>query len=358
MSTLNQQLENTMEGLKGCVSILEIFRSFVETLDERSKEANQVSEESKVEAKAETKDSKETTSKVDSKEVNQVSEESKVEAKAETKDSKENSSSKQETKKEIKVEVKKEEDKKSKVDVITLANRSTCPVKVLTMEEKEALKKKESKADAKNKDEEHRLQHLIHHLNDSGIQFSKPVKMNTGLYEFNIIQTNGNIVPISVDNDGLLYSEEIKFYIGHMNPGDEYDNKQCFYMTKESLEALKNAQQIPERFIVPEETFILNKLVDLRTLKEKDQKKRAEVFKRVAKIMSDKDLYNGILKAANGEPFRFAFSRYTSENEFSIVSSKRNHLSNLSDEKLNVSKEIWINFKDNKVDLKTKSCVK
>lgn len=355
MSTLNQQLENTMEGLKGCVSILEIFRSFVETLDERSKEANQVSEESKVEPKVETKDSKETTSKVNSKEVNQVSkQESKVEAKTETKDSKENSSSKQETK-EVKVKAKKEE--KAKVDVITLANRSTCPVKVLTMEEKEALKKKESKA-VKNKDEEHRLQHLIHHLNDSGIQFTKPVKMNTGLYEFNIIQTNGNMVPISVDNDGLLYSEEIKFYIGHMNPGDEYDNKQCFYMTKESLEALKNAQQIPERFIVPEETFILNKLVDLRTLKEKDQKKRAEVFKRVAKIMSDKDLYNGILKAANGEPFRFAFSRYTSENEFSIVSSKRNHLSNLSDEKLNVSKEIWINFKDNKVDLKTKSCVK
>ena len=216
----------------------------------------------------------------------------------------------------------------------------------------EKAKEKESKID---KEEDHRLHHLIHHLNDAEIQFSQPQKMATGLYEFTIVQNNGNILPISVDNDGILYSDEIKFFIGHMNPGDEYEpTRPCIYMTKESLNALKNNQPIPDKYILPQEMFILNKLVDLSTLKEKDLKKRYETFKNVSKIITDQDVFNGIIKNANGEPYRFAFCRYNSPNEFSIVSSKRNFLSNLSDEKLRTEKEMWINYKDGKVDLKCK----
>lgn len=263
-------------------------------------------------------------------------------------------SKKEETVEEIKDTVKKES--KVKVDNITLINRSTCPVHVMTNEEKKAMKK-EKKNSVKNKEEEHRLQHLVKHLTDNNIQFTQPVKMPTGLYELNVLQTTGNQLPITVDINGVLYSDEIKFFIGHMNPGDEYDNKRpCIFMTKTSLEALKNAQQIPERYIVPFNLFQLNKFVDLQTLREKDKKKREVVFSTIARILSGEGLYEDIIKAANGEPVRFAFCRYISENEFSIVSSKRNLLSNLDTEKLKVSKEIWINFKDKEMKLTVKSC--
>lgn len=249
------------------------------------------------------------------------------------------------------------EDKKSSESKITLQNRMECPVHVMTREEKDA--KKKSKKVELSDDDTHRLEHLVHHLYENKMVFSEPRKMPTGLYETSITQINGNVIPISIDNDGLLYSDEIKFFIGHMSPGDEYEpTRPCFYMTRESLEALKQGQIIPEKYMVPQELFILNKLVDLASLKEKDPQKRSETFRNVSRIFTDKETFNAILKNANGESYRFAFCRYKSPDEFSLTSSGRNLLSNLSDEKQKVTKEQWINFKNNKVDLKVKSRTK
>lgn len=252
--------------------------------------------------------------------------------------------------------VEKKEDKKSS-EKITLENRMECPVHVTTNEE--ATAKKKSKKVELSDDDTHRLEHLVHHLYENKMVFSEPRKMPTGLYETSITQINGNVIPISIDNDGLLYSDEIKFFIGHMSPGDEYEPiRPCFYMTRESLEALKQGQIIPEKYMVPQELFILNKLVDLASLKEKDPQKRSETFRNVSRIFTDKETFNAILKNANGESYRFAFCRYKSPDEFSLTSSGRNLLSNLSDEKQKVTKEQWINFKNNKVDLKVKSRTK
>ena len=250
----------------------------------------------------------------------------------------------------------KPEEKKSSESKITLENRMECPVHVMTTEE--VAKKKSKKIDL-NKDEEHRLEHLVHHLYENKMVFSEPRKMPTGLYETHITQTNGNVVPVSIDNDGLLYSDEIKFFIGQMNPGDEYDpTRPCFYMTKESLEALKHGQMIPEKYMVPQEMFILNKLVDLTSLKEKDPQKRVVTLKNVSKVFTDDETFNAILKNANSGPYRFAFCRYSSPDEFSLTSSSRNRLSNLSTEKQKVNREQWINYKDKKIDLKVKKSYK
>ena len=271
-------------------------------------------------------------------------------------------SKKEEQKKESVKEEKKfssteKEDKKSSESKITLQNRMECPVHVMTREEKDA--KKKSKNIELIKDEEHRLDHLVHHLYENKIVFTQPKKTKTGLYETSITQVNGNVVPVSIDNNGLLYSDEIKFFIGQMKPGDEYEsNRPCFYMTRESLEALKQGQIIPEKYMIPQELFILNKLVDLTSLKEKNPQKRMNTFKNVSKIFTDKEIFDSIIKNANGGPYRFAFCRYKSPDEFSLTSSGRNLLSNLSDEKQKVTKEQWINFKNNKVDLKVKSRTK
>ena len=94
----------------------------------------------------------------------------------------------------------------------------------------------------------------------------------------------------------------------------------------------------------------------MKTLKENDPKNREKVFELAAKVLSDDDIINGIMKATDGNKFRFAFCRYMNNNEFSIVSSKRNKLSGLSKEKLKTLKEVWINIKDKKVELTTKDC--
>lgn len=236
---------------------------------------------------------------------------------------------------------------------ITVQARKSCPIKILSKEEKEKVKEtKREKLDILNDEGFHHLSHFIEYLRNAGIQYSKPVKMDTGLYEI-VIYSNGRQLPISVDVDGLLYCDEIKFFIGQVRPGEEYV-KHPIMLTKEVLECLRNNTQIPAKYYIPDSLFNLNKVLDLQTLKEKDSKKREATFEHAAKAISDKDIYAAIVKAANGEPFRFAFCRYSSPEEFSIVSSKRNLSSNLSKDKLVVSKELWINYKDKKVDFSTK----
>lgn len=253
-----------------------------------------------------------------------------------------------------KVKVKPSKSEKEEEQKITVQARKSCPIKILSKEEKLKATKRnqEEKLDLLHDEGFHHLSHFINYLRDAGIQYSEPVKRETGLYEI-IIQNNGRQLPISVDVDGLLYCDEIKFFIGQVRPGEEYI-KYPILLTKEVLECLKNNVQIPVKYYITESLFNLNKVLDLQTLKEKDPKKREATFEHAAKAISDKDIYNAIVKAANGEPFRFAFCRYSSPEEFSIVSSKRNLSSNLAKDKLAVSKELWINYKDKKVDFSTK----
>lgn len=257
-----------------------------------------------------------------------------------------------------KVETKKSSNDKKEEQKITMQDRRECPVKVLSKEEKVAIKKKDDHHKHGEQHElEHHLQHFVQHLRDANIEFTAPVRVPTGLYELCVINKNNQQVLISADIDGILYDNAIKFFIGRVLPGEEY-SKKCFLLTKSSAEALKSGSLLPEKCSIPENLFILNRVVDLQTLKEKDEKKREATFKTVANIISDSDFYNGILKAANGEPYRFAFSRYTSPTDFSIVSSSRNLSSNLTNDHLNVSKEIWINVKDENVSLTTKKATR
>lgn len=251
-----------------------------------------------------------------------------------------------------KVKVKPSKSEKKEEQKITVQARKSCPIKILSKEEKLKATKREEKLDILNDEGFHHLSHFIEYLRNAGLQYSQPVKMDTGLYEI-VIYNNGRQLPISVDVDGILYCDEIKFFLGQVRPGEEYV-KHPIMLTKEVLECLKNNTQIPAKYYIPDSLFNLNKVLDLQTLKEKNPKKREETFAHAAKAISDKDIYNAIIKAANGEPFRFAFCRYSSPEEFSIVSSKRNLSSNLAKDKLAVSKELWINYKDKKVDFSTK----
>lgn len=266
-----------------------------------------------------------------------------------------------------KVDIKIDQVKKTE-DYITAKIRKTCPVRVFptvksdkSLFNKQEDTKKEQSVESNIKkindvkEEEHRLYHFVQHLRELKVNHTPPMRMPTGLYELDIIQNNGNPVKISTDISGLLYSDDIKFFLGHINPGDEYSNP-AIMMTKNSINSIINGVNISEKYIINESLFNLNKVLDLQTLKEKDKTKRSKVFELAAKAISDPDIYQGILKASGNEAFRFAFCRYMNEKEFSIVSSKRNLSSNLTDDKLLVTKEIWINIKGNNVQLITKEC--
>lgn len=291
----------------------------------------------------------------------------KVEDKKPTDNSKvEKVSTEEKSKVDIKVEPKvKTENSSESEQKVTVQARKECPVRVLSKEEKAAQQQHVHQHDdhehhhnhGEKEEQYHRLMHFVNHLREAGIEFTEPMRTPTGLYELLIKQDNGQQVLISADVDGLLYCDEIKFFLGRVLPGEEY-NKAPIMLTNESVQCLKNNVQIPAKFYVPENLFILNKVLDLQTLKEKNPKKREKVFENAAKAISDPDIYSGILKAANGEPYRFAFCRYTNPNEFSIVSSKKNLSSNLTNDHLHVSKEIWINYKNDEAKLTTKKATR
>ena len=177
----------------------------------------------------------------------------------------------------VQVKVKPSKSEKKEEQKITVQARKSCPIKILSKEEKEKVKAtKREKLDILNDEGFHHLSHFIEYLRNAGIQYSQPVKMDTGLYEI-VIYSNGRQLPISVDVDGLLYCDEIKFFIGQVRPGEEYV-KHPIMLTKEVLKCLRNNTQIPAKYYIPDSLFNLNKVVDLQTLKEKDPKKREATF--------------------------------------------------------------------------------
>lgn len=232
-------------------------------------------------------------------------------------------------------------------DKITMSDRKSCPVKVVPMENKKVNVK--TGKDTNKFDET--LTQFINELDAKGIKFKGAKRVDTGLVEVKLIKADGNVAVISVDIDNKIYGIGYNiFFIGKIPALAEYDNSKPIILNDDTINAIINNIPIEEKFYVPENFVIMNRLVDMTSLKETNMKKREKVLTKAAKALET--LNDEIVKTANNEPFRFVFAKYESENKFSLVSSKRNLVSNLSKNKLNTEKEIWIHVDRDDVTLK------
>ena len=248
----------------------------------------------------------------------------------------------------IKEEVKKEE--VIAEDKIAMSDRKICPVKVIPKEKSKPMIN--VTANENQIEDDVNINNLVTDLNRIGVQFCNVKRVPTGLVELDIVQANGNLVRISVDTDSYLYGNGHRvFFLGKVKPIDEY-NVQAFLFAPEPMFSIVNGAPIPGNFYVPEGDKVLNRMLDSTTLIEKDPKKRQAILSKAAKAIEQ--MNDEILKAAAGEPFRFAFAKCKSEEMFTLVSSARNRVSNLSKDKLFTNKEIWIEVKDNQVTLNSK----
>lgn len=251
-----------------------------------------------------------------------------------------------------KVEPLKKEEVKTD-DSITMTDRKTCPVEVVPTKSNRASINVKNNDTAKEVDES--LNGFIIDLNSRGVTLNSVKRTSTGLVEVQLLQKTGNIVTISVDIDNKLYNMGyIVFFFGKVEPLTEYDNNnRPIIFNDNTLQAIINNAQIEYKYYVPENIVLLNRFVDMTTLKETNKKKREKVLIKTSKAL---ELMNDdIVNAAANEPYRFAFARYTSVNKFSLVSSKRNLVSNLSKDKLKTSKEIWLNVDNDTINLSTKT---
>lgn len=238
-------------------------------------------------------------------------------------------------------------------DVITMTDRKTCPVEVVPTKSNKASINVKNDNTTKEVDES--LNGFIIDLNSRGVVLNSVKRTSTGLVEVQLLQATGNIVTISVDIDNKIYNMGyIVFFFGKVEPLAEYDNNnRPIIFNDNTLQAIINNTQIEYKYYVPENIVLLNKVVDMTTLKETNKKKREKMLIKTSKVIEK--MYDDIVKAAANEPFRFAFAKYTSINKFSLVSSKRNLVSNLSKDKLKTSKEIWLNIDNDTINLSSKT---
>ena len=232
-------------------------------------------------------------------------------------------------------------------DVITMANRKVCPVQVVPAASKESPVKVNTK-DSTVVDE--KVKNLMDTLTGLNINYNRIKRVSTGLVEVDLATPDGTMFStISVDVDDKIYGiGGLITFIGKVPAVTEYNHKP-FILNNETLKSIMNNKPIASKYYVPDNLVILNKWVDMTTLKETDKEKREQVLAKTGKAIEK--MNEDIIKAANGQPFRFVFAKYKSPNEFSLVSSNRNTLSNLSDEKLLTTKELWLNIKDESVTL-------
>ena len=236
--------------------------------------------------------------------------------------------------------------KKDESDKITMADRKTNPVKVVPS------KKSKVKVGTKDKVDEN-LDKFKNRLDSIGINYRNIKRKSTGLVELNLIQNNGNNVTISADIDNKIYgSGYMTFFIGKIPALAEYTNKPII-LNDTTLKCIVEDKPIDPKYYVPEDLVRLNAVLNITTLKEGNKKKREKVLDTAFRAIES--LSKEIIDISGPEAVRFAFAKYKGENEFSLVSSKRNLVSNLSNEKLNTDKEIWINIKkvpdSNKYDI-------
>lgn len=241
-------------------------------------------------------------------------------------------------------------------EVVEADDKITCPVKIKSAVKRIAKvdvmgqpKVEEVKAE-KSVEKDEVIDSICTDLDNIGIKFTNVNKMPTGLTQMDLLLNDGTFCTISVDGESKIYNDGVRiFFLGKINPGDEYTNT-AYVFAAEPIRAIVNGVKIPDNFYVPEKSQIINRMVDMRTLKK--DKKRNKILSKAAKAFEK--LNDEIQTAANGEPFRFAFTKIQSEDHFSMVSSKRNVESNLSDNKLVTTKEIWIDVDKNNVTLHTK----
>lgn len=215
---------------------------------------------------------------------------------------------------------------------ITMQDRKINPIRIIPKEEKESfrIKVKTSEDNALYDDPEmaHRVEHLKHALDSNNIRYNNIRKMPTGLLEVDVIRNDNSLQTISVDL-GILYDNMIKFYYGRIEPNMEY-NVPAIYFTKESLYALANGQPIDSRYCVPAKLIALNKVFNVSSLKEFDDKKRDKVLEDIYKELSlDSETYAEVYKYTNGI-FRFEMTEYVNENTFTITTSNNVLASNLN----------------------------
>lgn len=251
------------------------------------------------------------------------------------------------------------------IDKITMSERKVCPVKVVPTKKVNTIKVQvkpnspiskikvnstNTKTDEAMVDET--LEQFKNELISRGYKFTDIRRAETGLVEVNLIQPSGNTVMITVDINSIIYNNGVViFFMGQINPGDEY-TVPGFLFTPQSITAVINGDKISPKDYVPEQFAILNRILDYRSLKEKNPKKRDDILRKAARALAE--LNDDIVKVADGSPFRFNFTKCKSKDDFIMIASSRNVVSNLSKERVNTTKhiEVVVNGKKATMNLK------
>lgn len=241
-------------------------------------------------------------------------------------------------------------------DAIFMGARKECPVKIVPTKSEKAKvnvtstskSSDKSKVDVtkKSKTEEvvlekdKGIEEFKQFLEKEEIPYSNLKRVNTGLIEL----TLENNMVLSVDiNDRLYGIGKPVFFIGKVQPLEEI-NRKGVILCKESVNAVIANKAPKAKLYVPDEISKVYTELDINTLKEADHKTKLKVIAKAHKAITE--LNDDIKKQAAGTPVRFAFAKYKSIDDFCLVSSSRNSISALCNEKLRTDKTIWIEVKD------------
>ena len=231
-----------------------------------------------------------------------------------------------------------------------MSNGKTCPIKIKATEKEDVHIDVTGKHHDAVVDES--LESLKTHLNEIGARYTSIKRVPTGLIEVVLIQVNGQPIPITVDTDDKLYGlGAYVFFIGKVSPLDEY-KKRAILLTKESIAYVINGMPIDPKYYVPDLAVKLSSLIDTTSIHEHNAETKQKVLDKALKSIAS--VQEEIQTSIGNEPYRFVFTKYKSENDFTLVSSKKNRVSNLSDDKLHTTREIRIEVKDKNVTMNLK----
>ena len=243
-------------------------------------------------------------------------------------------------------------------DVIPMGTRKVCPVQIVPTKKKASYKvqvgktpKEEVKPVEEKFDES--LESFKTKLIEKSINTASVKRMPTGLLEVVLINNLNQPVLITVDNDDTLFGLGTDvFFIGKINPLDEY-TRQAILLTDESINAVINNVQIDPKFYVPGNLVTMISMIDTTSIHEHNVKKKKEVLEKAFKAILE--MQPEIKKSLNsGEAFRFTFNKYKSIDDFSMISGNKSRVSNLHEQKLIASRTIRIDVHDKNVTLNIK----
>lgn len=241
-------------------------------------------------------------------------------------------------------------------DKIPMGTRKVCPVQIVPTK-KESYKVRVGKTPTTEVKAEEAIDESLESFKAKLIEKSiNPVsikRMPTGLLEVVLINNLNQPVLITVDNDDTLFGLGTDvFFIGKLNPLDEY-TRQAILLTDESIGAVINNAQIDPKFYVPGNLVTMISMLDTTTIHEHNIKKKKEVLEKAFKAILE--MQPEIKKSLNqGEAFRFSFVKYKSIDDFSIISGNKSRVSNLHEQKLIASRTIRIDVHDKNVTLNIK----